>query len=81
MCLSQLPDDLKDAYKAAHDKTLDEATQRFLKKELFCKIWLLLLDDDFMAAYKSGFLVECGDGVRRRLFPRILTYSADYPEK
>ena len=42
---------------------------------------LLLLDERFMDAYKNGILVECGDGVVRRLFPRILTYSADYPEK
>ena len=23
----------------------------------------------------------CGDGIKRHLFPRIFTYSADYPEK
>ncbi|TBU36276.1 hypothetical protein BD309DRAFT_1073507, partial [Dichomitus squalens] len=26
-------------------------------------------------------LIVCGDGVTRRVFPRIFTYSADYPEK
>lgn len=44
-------------------------------------IWALLLDDDFMYAYEHGFVIECADGVIRRLFPRFFTYSADYPEK
>lgn len=45
------------------------------------KIWLLLLDDEFMDAYTRGIKLVCGDGVTRRIFPRIFTYSADYPEK
>lgn len=45
------------------------------------QIWLLLLDKEFMEAYEHGILIECADGVIRRLFPRIFTYSADYPEK
>ncbi|KZP03324.1 hypothetical protein FIBSPDRAFT_1055351 [Athelia psychrophila] len=45
-------------------------------------IWVLLLSDkEFMHAYKHGIVVECADGILRRLFPRLLTYSADYPEK
>jgi hypothetical protein len=40
-----------------------------------------MLDDDFLHAYEFGLLVECGDGVIRRLFPRIFAYAADYPEK
>lgn len=44
-------------------------------------IWDILLDDDFMYAYEHGFIIECADGVIRRLFPRFFTYSADYPEK
>lgn len=43
--------------------------------------WELLLDDDFCHAYKYGMVVECSDGIRRRIYPRIFTYSADYPEK
>jgi hypothetical protein len=44
-------------------------------------IWCHLLDKDFMEAYVHGILVECVDGIIRHFFPRILTYSADYPEK
>ncbi|KAG8989787.1 hypothetical protein FRB90_002072 [Tulasnella sp. 427] len=39
------------------------------------------MDDEFLHAYQHGIVVKCGDGVTRRLFPRIFTYSADYPEK
>jgi hypothetical protein len=39
------------------------------------------MDDDFMHAYEFGIIIECLDGIRRRIFPRFFTYSADYPEK
>ena len=45
------------------------------------KIWLLLLDQEFMEAYVHGIPITCGDGVKRQIFPRFFTYSADYPEK
>jgi hypothetical protein len=45
------------------------------------QIWLLILDDDFVEAYVHGMLITCGNGVKRRIFPRIFTYAADYPEK
>ena len=44
-------------------------------------IWRILLDDAFVEAYKNGIVVKCFDGVTRRVYPRIFTYSADYPEK
>lgn len=39
------------------------------------------MDDQFLTAYKHGVVVDCSDGVKRRLYPRIFTYSADYPER
>lgn len=57
------------------------ATLRLLKRTLMQKIWLLLLDDEFMHAYVHGIVLDCGDGIRRRLFPRFFCYCADYPEK
>lgn len=50
-------------------------------RELFQEQWRILLDSDFLQAYETGMIVVCGDGIRRRFFPRIFTYSADYPEK
>lgn len=45
------------------------------------KIWVMMLDEAFVDAYAHGILITCSDGVKRRIFPRIFTYAADYPEK
>ena len=53
-----------------------------LKRELIQAIWKMLLEDkDFMDAYEHGIVIDCFDGIRRRIFPRLFTYSCDYPEK
>lgn len=44
-------------------------------------VWRELLDDEFIHAYKHGIVIECADGIQRRFYPRLFTYSADYPEK
>ena len=44
-------------------------------------IWEMMLYKEFMDAYESGIVICFADGVRRWVFPRIFTYSADYPEK
>ncbi|KAF8835227.1 hypothetical protein BDN67DRAFT_1015721 [Paxillus ammoniavirescens] len=51
------------------------------KRELFHALWSIILDDEFVEAYRNGIVVKCYDGICRRVFPRIFTYSADYPEK
>jgi len=43
--------------------------------------WTILLDDEFLEASTHGIVITCYDGVERRFYPRIFTYSADYPEK
>lgn len=43
--------------------------------------WKIILDDEFINAYHYGIIIECIDGVERRVYPRIFSYSADYPEK
>jgi hypothetical protein len=52
-----------------------------LRRELFQKVWAELLDDEFRQAYEHGIVLTCTDGIKRRFYPRIFTYSADYPEK
>ena len=52
-----------------------------LRRELMHAIWQILLDQDFIDAYANGILIDFIDGVTRRVFLRIFTYSADYPEK
>lgn len=51
------------------------------RRELMQAVWKYMLDDDFIHAMKYGIVVMCHDGVERRIYPRIFTYSADYPEK
>ncbi|CDO75447.1 hypothetical protein BN946_scf184823.g1 [Trametes cinnabarina] len=79
--LPSLPDTIHDLYTQEYGTAPSADVLTFCKRELMQRIWLLLLDDDFMEAYKHGILVKCADGITRRLFPRIFTYSADYPEK
>lgn len=50
-------------------------------RELFHTQWAELLDSEFVNAYEHGLVLTCADGIERRLYPRIFTYSADYPEK
>src|SRR5260221_4486600 len=77
----QLPDDIKDAYIAIYEKAPSSATLTHLKRELIHAAYELILNSKFMDAYKDGFVVTCYDGIQRRLFIRLLTYSGDYPEK
>ncbi|KIK21882.1 hypothetical protein PISMIDRAFT_103271, partial [Pisolithus microcarpus 441] len=51
------------------------------KRKLFHAIWGIMLDNEFIEAYRSGIVIACHDGVLRHVYPRIFTYSADYPEK
>ena len=50
-------------------------------RELFHEQWKILLDDEFIEAWTHGIVIRCPDGIERRFYPRIFTYSADYPEK
>ncbi|OJT02243.1 hypothetical protein TRAPUB_13472 [Trametes pubescens] len=79
--LPSLPDALQDFYRAHYKQAPSAETLCWCKCELMQQIWLQLLDTDFMEVYEHGIVLECGDGILRRLFPRLLTYSADYPEK
>jgi hypothetical protein len=44
-------------------------------------VWKFLLDDEFLRVYKYGIVLQCQDGIEQCIYPRIFTYSADYPEK
>ena len=79
--LWQLPDSIKQDYARVHNTNPSPDVLKFCKRELYQQVWKLLLDPEFCEAYKNGFVIQCGDGVTRRLFPRFFTYSADYPEK
>lgn len=79
----QLPDKVKDILSSLPriSKSGMAALHTHCRRELFHACWDILLDEDFLHAYRHGIVLRCADGVLRRIFPRIFTYSADYPEK
>lgn len=63
-------------------KSVNSAYMAHCRRELFHEVWKLLLEDEeFLKAYINGIVITCSDGVTRRIFPHIFSYSADYPEK
>ena len=52
-----------------------------VKCKIMQKVWELLLDSNFMDAYRQGMITECADDLVRWYFPRFFIYSANYPEK
>ena len=79
----QLPDWFQDKISGWHPKWDVQKADLLAhcRRELMHSVWRFLLNDDFLHAYKYGMVVKCSDGVYRRIYPRIFTYSADYPEK
>ncbi|KIM78572.1 hypothetical protein PILCRDRAFT_11038 [Piloderma croceum F 1598] len=51
------------------------------RREVLHAQWAILLDDEFREAYKHGIVIKCCDRIMRQFYPRILAYTADYPEK
>ncbi|KJA13829.1 hypothetical protein HYPSUDRAFT_99722, partial [Hypholoma sublateritium FD-334 SS-4] len=78
----KIPPGFKD-FTALHcgGKGPSEAFMTHCQREFFHAQWRELLDDDFLAAYEHGVVIECCDGIKRRFYLRIFAYSADYPEK
>ncbi|KAG2049220.1 hypothetical protein BDR06DRAFT_984493 [Suillus hirtellus] len=81
--LLSLPNRIKDVLSALPQisKSGMAALHTHCRRELFHTCWDTLLDTDFLHTYCHGIMLKCADGVFRRIFPRIFTYSADYPEK
>ncbi|KAL1759929.1 hypothetical protein FB107DRAFT_270653 [Schizophyllum commune] len=62
-------------------KTQKKQILTHCKRELMQEVWRLLLSDpEFRHAYRYGMIIEIS-GVEYRVYPRLFTYSADYPEK
>jgi len=81
--LWQLPNSFKNFASAqtAGGKAPSPPFMTHCHREFFHEQWKVLLDDDFIEAWKHGIVILCCDGIKRRFYPRIFTYSADYPEK
>ncbi|RXW11204.1 hypothetical protein EST38_g14651, partial [Candolleomyces aberdarensis] len=77
-----LPDSFKDYVTGrTGGKVPPNGFTAHLNRELFHAQWAILLDDELLRAIEEGIVITCCDGVQRRFFIRIFTYSADYPEK
>ena len=79
----QLPDSFKD-FASSQMAGCCAPTAAFTMHcawELMHEQWKILLDDNFLEAWKHGIVIMCLDGLLQWFYPRIFTYSADYPEK
>jgi hypothetical protein len=81
--IPSLPDSFQDFAGRFHKKwgTQKKGIITHCRRELMHAVWKFLLDDEFIHVYKYGMVIRCTDGIERRIYPRIFTYSADYPEK
>ncbi|KAG2110219.1 uncharacterized protein F5147DRAFT_772486 [Suillus discolor] len=78
----KLPDSFKDfAGTYTNGKGVGRECTTHCQRELFQAQWKVLLDDEFLEAYEHGIVILCCDSIKHRFYPRIFTYSADYPEK
>jgi len=78
----KLPDAFKDFVRQhTGNKAPNDAFYTHCRREAMHEQWRILLNDEFMKAHCEGIVILCADGMKRRFYPRIFTYSADYPEK
>jgi len=83
--IPSLPDSLQDQLKSFHHKWHVPKQQSDIlthcQQELMHAVWKFLLDKDFLHAHTYGMVVQSPDGIEQQVYPCILTYLADYPEK
>ena len=86
VCWPPIKQQLSPEFKAFVSKHVGG---RGTKQSLFAHCWHelfhtqldVLFDDEFVEAYMHGIVIMCCDGVVRRFYPHLFTYSGDYPEK
>ena len=78
---SKLPESFVDEYRRLTGKNPSEDVMTHCRRELMQAVLAIIFGQEFEDAYKRGIVVNCADKVLRRMFPRIFTWSADYPEK
>ncbi|KAG2346750.1 hypothetical protein BDR05DRAFT_974360 [Suillus weaverae] len=78
----KLPDLFKDfTCSYTQGKGIGRECTTHCHRELFQAQWRILFDPEFLEAYEHGIVILCCDSIERRFYPRVFTYSADYPEK
>ncbi|KAJ3573756.1 hypothetical protein NP233_g2220 [Leucocoprinus birnbaumii] len=78
-----LPDSFNDFASKFHTswRSKKDEIKAHCRRELMHGAWEIILDKEFIDAYRYGIVIKCIDGIERRIYPRIFSYSADYPEK
>ncbi|KIO00412.1 hypothetical protein M404DRAFT_49710, partial [Pisolithus tinctorius Marx 270] len=79
--IPKLSDKIQDFYCKVYGTSTTAPMLTHCKCELMQAIWAFLIDDKFLHTYEHGMIIEFPDGVVCRVFPWLLTYAADYPEK
>ncbi|KAG8971132.1 hypothetical protein FRC05_011501 [Tulasnella sp. 425] len=81
--MALLPESIQDFIRSqGSSKSASAETLRHCKRELFHAVWAQLVQDpDFLEVYRHGIVIECADGITCHVYPRIFTYSTDYPER
>ncbi|KZV84874.1 hypothetical protein EXIGLDRAFT_623736 [Exidia glandulosa HHB12029] len=83
MYLQKVPDTIHEFASRISGKPKSRKNKVFThcRREYFHGALKVLCDASFWDMYAHGRVVKCGDGITRRLYLRLFTYSADYPEK
>ncbi|KAF6744225.1 hypothetical protein DFP72DRAFT_1078931 [Ephemerocybe angulata] len=77
-----VPNSFKDKLRERNGGKLPtENLFGFCDREVYQAQWSILLDEELRNAMKDGVVLMCPDNKERCFYPRILTHSADYPEK
>ncbi|KIO21350.1 hypothetical protein M407DRAFT_29068 [Tulasnella calospora MUT 4182] len=67
--IPSLPDSFQDFVRTFNKgKSGSEDLLKHCKRELFHAVWSLMMDSEFLHAYRHGIVVRCGVGITRRLF-------------
>lgn len=78
----QLPADFRTfVQEHTGGKGGDSELHAHCNREFMHAQWRVLLDDEFVDAWEHGIIIKCCDGIERRFYPRVFTYSADYLDK
>ncbi|OCB88193.1 hypothetical protein A7U60_g4712 [Sanghuangporus baumii] len=80
--IPSLPTSIQDVYKDHYGRGASAGLFTYLRRELMHKVLsLVLFQSEFLEIYANGIRFRCPDNIIRRLFSRIMAYSADYPER
>ena len=77
----QLGSDFASRYQEKTGKAPTPTVELHCKRELMHAVWKHLMDEEFVEGCTKGLVIKCVDSIERVFFVRIITYSADYPEK